>query len=47
MKCGGSISPLDSLKVAGIDMSDPAVIEGAIEDFASAIAQFREIYSKK
>lgn len=46
LKCGGSISPLESLKIAGIDMSDPAVVEGAIEDFASAISQFREIYSK-
>ena len=47
LKCGGSMSPLDSLKVAGIDMSDPTVVDGAIEDFASAIASFREIYNKK
>ena len=47
LKCGGSKSPLDSLMVAGIDMSDPSVVDGAIEDFASAIKQFREIYSKK
>ena len=47
LSCGGRISPLDSLKVAGIDMSDPTVVDGAIEDFASAIAQFREIYNKK
>ena len=47
LKCGGSKSPLESLKVAGIDMSDPTVVDGAIEDFASAIASFREIYNKK
>ena len=47
LKCGGSKSPLDSLKVAGIDMTDPTVVDGAIEDFASAIASFREIYNKK
>ena len=47
LKCGGSKSPLDSLMVAGIDMSDPGVVDGAIEDFASAIAQFREIYNKQ
>ncbi len=46
LKCGGSKSPLDSLLVAGIDMRDPSVVDGAIEDFASAIAQFREIYNK-
>jgi len=45
--CGGSRSPLDSLLVAGIDMRDPAVIGGAIEDFASAVNQFRKIYANK
>ncbi len=46
LKCGDSRSPLDSLLVAGIDMKDPSVVNGAIEDFSSAVAQFREIYSK-
>ena len=46
LKCGGSKSPLDSLLVAGIDMTDPSIVDGAIEDFASAISQFREIYSR-
>ena len=47
LKCGDSKSPLDSLLVAGIDMRDPEVVNGAIEDFASAIKEFKEIYSKK
>ena len=47
LKCGGSKSPLESLLVAGIDMSDPKVVDGAIEDFASAISQFREIYNSQ
>ncbi len=47
LKCGGSKSPLESLLVAGIDMSDPTVVDGAIEDFASAIKQFREIYNSQ
>ncbi len=46
LKCGDSKSPLDSLKVAGIDMTDPNVVRGAIEDFESAIHQFKEIYEK-
>ena len=46
LKCGGSKSPLESLLVAGIDMTDPTVVDGAIEDFASAIKSFREIYNK-
>ena len=47
LKCGDSKSPIESLLVAGIDMTDPAVIDGAIEDFASAIKSFREIYQRR
>ena len=46
LKCGGSKSPLDSLLVAGIDMRDPDVVNGAIEDFASCVKEFREILGK-
>jgi oligoendopeptidase F len=46
LKCGGSKSPLDSLAVAGIDMTDPAVVRSAIDDFASTVKQFRELYNK-
>ena len=47
LKCGDSCSPLESLRVAGIDMTKPEVVTDAINDFANAIAQFREIYNKK
>ncbi len=47
LKCGDTKSPLESLLVAGIDMTDPSVVTGAIEDFSSAIAQFREIHQKR
>lgn len=47
LKCGDSKSPLESLLVAGIDMTKPEVVTGAIEDFAEAIRQFREIYQNK
>ena len=46
LKCGGSKSPLDSLLVAGIDMTKPEVINGAIEDFAECVRMFGEIYEK-
>jgi oligoendopeptidase F len=46
LKCGGSKSPLDSLLVAGIDMTKPEVIEGAIEDFSECVRMFGEIYEK-
>ena len=43
LSCGGSKSPLDSLKEAEIDMSSPAVVEAAIEDFKSVIEQFSQL----
>ncbi len=46
LKCGGSKSPLESLLVAGIDMTDPTVVDGAAEDFAACVRQFGEIYKK-
>ena len=46
LKCGDSKSPVDSLLVAGIDMTEPEVVNGAIEDFASCVKQFSEIFEK-
>lgn len=45
LKCGGSRSPLDSLRVAQIDLTDPAVVRDAVSMFASTIAEFRRIRS--
>lgn len=47
LSAGDSLSPLESLKLAEIDMTDPAVITGAIDDFKAAIDAFRAIYRKK
>ena len=47
LKCGGSKSPLDSLLVAGIDMTSPDVVRSAIDDFKSTVKQFRELYNNK
>ena len=44
LSCGGRVSPLESLKVAGIDMSDPSVVDAAIANFKEAIEMFRELY---
>ncbi len=44
LSCGGRISPVDSLKVAGIDMADPSVVDAAITDFKEAIEMFKELY---
>ena len=47
LKCGDSRSPLDSLLVAGIDMTKPEVVESAIAEFASCVRKFKEIYESK
>ncbi len=46
LKCGDSRSPIDSLLVAEIDMTTPAVIESAVEAFGNAVREFGEIYEK-
>ena len=46
LRAGGSRSPLESLRLAGIDMTDPAITRGAIADFAEAIAEFRRVYAE-
>ena len=46
LKCGDSKSPLDSLLVAGIDMTDPEVVTAAIDDFASCVEEFDRIYNQ-
>ena len=43
LRVGGSKSPLDSLLVAGVDLTQPQVIHDAIDDFADTIRQYREL----
>ena len=44
LKCGKSKSPLDSLKVAGVDLSDKSVISSAIDMFNDTINEFNDLY---
>ena len=44
LKCGKTKSPLDSLKVAGVDLTKKEVIEDAISMFSSLINDFEKIY---
>ena len=44
LKCGKTKSPLDSLKLAGVDLTKKAVIEDAIKMFSSLIDDFKKIY---
>lgn len=47
LKCGGSKSPLDSLKVTGVDLSKKEVIDSAISMFEDTIKEFRQLYFEK
>lgn len=47
LRCGGSKSPLESLKVADIDMTRPEVVEDAIADFSATIDAFRKLWAEK
>ena len=44
LKCGKSKSPLDSLKVAGVDLTDKNVINNALDMFESTIDEFEKLY---
>ena len=44
---GGSMDPIDELKVAGVDMNDPKVIQVAMDTFKGLIEEFKEIYRSR
>lgn len=46
LKCGGSRSPIDSLKLAEVDLTRPEVIEDAISTFSDILTQFRALREK-
>lgn len=46
LKLGGSMDPVDELKVAGVDIVDPKVIQSGMDMFRSVIEEFKEIYEK-
>ena len=47
LKAGNAKSPMDSLRLAGIDLTEKAPIEAAIADFAAAVREFRALWSEK
>ena len=42
LKCGGRRSPIDSLRIAGVDLTDKNVIEGALLEFKKVIDMYRD-----
>jgi oligoendopeptidase F len=43
LKSGGSRFPVESLKLAGVDMSSPAPVETACKTFAAEVQELRKI----
>jgi len=43
---GGSMSPIEELKVAGVDMSTPEPVVSALDTFAELLADFSEMLSE-
>ena len=44
---GGSMDPIDELKVAGVDMNNPKVIQSAMDTFRGLIEEFKNIYRSR
>lgn len=42
LKCGSKKSPLESLKIANVDLTDKAVIDSALHEFKNVIDMYRE-----
>lgn len=42
LKCGSRLSPVESLKVAGVDLTDKNVIGSALEEFKNVIIMYEE-----
>ena len=47
LKTGGSMYPLDELKIAGVDMKDKNVIISAIKMFNDTLNEFEDLYNKE
>lgn len=47
LSLGGSMDPIDELKVAGVDISNPSVIQKAMDTFSNLIEEFKEIYRSR
>ena len=46
LKTGGSMYPVDELKVAGVDICNPEVVESAIHMFDETIEQFKKLINE-
>ena len=42
MKCGSKLSPLESLKVAGVDLADDEVVTLALKTFGNYVDMYKK-----
>ena len=47
LSSGGSNYPIEELKIAGVDVTKPEVVESALHMFQNTIEEFKEIYRSK
>ena len=47
LKVGSTKNPIDSLKIAGVDLTKKEVIVSALKMFDNTIEEFKELYNKK
>lgn len=43
LKCGSRLSPIESLKVAGVDLTDSSVVDIALEEFKNILDMYRNM----
>lgn len=46
LSCGTTLNPIDSLKLAGVDLNNQEVIESAIKMFDETINEFKSLYKE-
>lgn len=47
LSSGGSDSPVELLKIAGVDLTKPQAVEAAMKEFEDTLARFEEMMLKK
>ena len=47
LSCGDTLDPIESLKVAGVDITKSEVIQSAVDTFNSLIDEYRSLMDEK
>ena len=46
LSCGTTLNPIDSLKLAGVDLNNKEVVDSAIKMFDDTINEFKKLYKE-